>query len=137
MGMIYDALLRAETARREGVASTDPSLRDDPSDTKGPDSTRFRVAALRDDDAGTGSEIVERLASLEVAVYALLDRLDLEPDRRELRPVPAERTRVTLHEAPALEPEPAPASAVTRIDDRSRAHETDADPEVGPLAVHH
>lgn len=109
MGKVYDALLRADAADCEDVPPGDEAARA-PSAARakreaGPAppvrSARLselitgpirELAADADASGSADGEILERLASLEVAVYALLDRLEGETDARPLRRRPGDRT---------------------------------------------
>jgi len=98
MGNVYDALLRAESNRCEsspipvslrpptiGPAGRQPDdsapSRSDTAD----DPTPLRVDGGSAEANVTDRDVLERLASLEVAVYALLDRLDRDVEDRPLR----------------------------------------------------
>lgn len=108
MGKVYDALLRTDAAACEDVppveAARAPSA-GRPKREEGPAppvrSARLselitgpirELAAEADAPGSSDGEILERLASLEVAVYALLDRLDAQEQERPLRRRTGDRT---------------------------------------------
>lgn len=105
MGRIYDALVRAESIRRESSKMLKPAAaatinagprgehHEPQAATRSIDSWSTETGTTATpghstetalgEDSVTGQEAVERLASLEVAVYALCDRLDKEIDERQ------------------------------------------------------
>jgi hypothetical protein len=72
MGKVYDALRHAENRRHENLASS-PSLLE-----RSLASSALDDSVLLAPDPSQDEELVERIASLEVAICALYDRLDAE-----------------------------------------------------------
>ena len=108
MGKVYDALLRTDAADCEDVPPVEgaraPSAGRAKREQGPPTPVRparlselitgpiRELAAEAEAPGSADGEILERLASLEVAVYALLDRLEAETDARPLRRWPGNRT---------------------------------------------
>ena len=92
MGRVYDAFVRADrghddeprTTTQHASPVTDEAAEHAHGATDASVES-FTASDLPAPSTDTERELVERVASLEVAVYALLDRLDREGDAQPLR----------------------------------------------------